>query len=147
MSKPYSFLKAIVLFSFVLLSQMAYSQTIEFNNKFDKLLYPDNNLSHFEEGFVNVSIHRILVVNEKSHTYLEKEWKHIKMVHSKFSTDFSFQPSFCTVSNNQIRVAINWRGKKSRQIILCTLDMDLNLVDEKIIAEIPYYNEKDKNQH
>ena len=144
MSKPYSFLKAIVLFSFVLLSQLAYSQTIEFNNKFDKLLYPDNNLSHFEEGFVNVSIYRILVVNEKSNSYLEKEWKNIKMVHSKFSTDFSFQPTFCTVVNNQIKVAINWSGKKSRQIILCTLDLDLNLVDEKIIAEIPYYNEKDK---
>lgn len=132
----------VLLFTFSL--SMLHAQTIEFNNKIDELINPSKNLTHFEDGFVDVSTFRITLFNEKTNTLIEKEWKKINTQLCKFDDDFSFLPTFCAVTNNQIKVAINWRGKKFKQIILCTFDMDLNLVDEKVIAEIAYYNEKDK---
>jgi hypothetical protein len=142
-------LKLKLLFSYILMffiSMFSHSnaQTIEFSNKIDQLIYPDKNMAHYDNGFVHVSTSKIILFNEKDNSLKEKEWKTIKTQLCKFSDGGSFNPTFCFVKNDRIKVAIKSNGKKGRQIIVCTLDMDLNLIEEKLVAEIPYYEEKDK---
>jgi hypothetical protein len=123
----------LLVFFLFLFFKISFTQHIKINNKIEEGFYVDNDAAYFEGGFITIGSGYLRILKDNSNVFFEKEWGDYKLTLCKPNL---CKPAFVNIINEKIIILGYEFGNKSYKIFRFTFDMQLQLIDEKFVAEV-----------
>lgn len=135
---------------FVLLLNVSYNhaQEINFETKINDVVYITGarQYANYEDGLIGLDETEIMFINFKNNTVTKKPWTKFTTTIANFKSTGNSIPRYFALIDNQIHVAVEGQGIKTKKLSLMILNYDLSLVSEKLLFEIPVYKGSDKQE-
>lgn len=124
------------------------SQQIDFTNKINEVvsITGARQYANYDDGLIGLDEFEIMLINFKNNTVTKKPWTKFTTTVANFKSTGNSIARYFALIDNQIHVAIEIQGLKTKKLSLMILNFDLSLVSEKLLVEIPVYKGSDKQE-